>query len=141
MSRLDPTVKKETAYAAIWVIALSFIMQTVFLLIGQWTPAVLLGNLIGAAAAIGNYLLLGMTVAKAVSGPADKAALKVRSSMTARLLGQAAIAAIAIGLLHTNVFATLLPLLFPRIGIAFRPLIDRKMGKTGAESEGSDLLD
>ncbi len=141
MSRLDPTVKKETAYAALWVIALSFIMQAVFLLIGQWTPAVLLGNLIGAAAAIGNYLLLGMTVAKAVSGPADQAALKVRSSMTARLLGQAAIAAIAIGLLHTNVFATLLPLLFPRIGIAFRPLIDRKRGKTGAESEGSDLLD
>lgn len=141
MSRLDPTVKKETAYAAIWVIALSFIMQAVFLLLGKWNPSVLLGNLIGAATAIGNYLLLGMTVAKAVSGPADKAALKVRSSMTARLLGQAAIAAIAIGLLHTNVYATLLPLLFPRIGIAFRPLIDRKMGKTGAEPEGSDLLD
>ena len=49
MSRLDPTVKKETAYAAIWVTALSFIMQAVFLLLGKWNPSVLLGNLIGAA--------------------------------------------------------------------------------------------
>lgn len=138
---MDPTVKKETAYAALWVAALSFIMEAVFLITGQWTPAVLFGNLVGAGTAVGNYLLLGITVAKAVSGPAEKAALKVRSSMTARLLGQAAIVAIAIGVLHTNVYATLLPLLFPRIGIAFRPLIDRKRGKTAAESEGSDLLD
>ena len=141
MSRLDPTVKKETAYAALWVAALSLMMESVFLIIGQWTPGVLFGNLVGGATAIGNYLLLGITVAKAVSGPAERAALKVRSSMTARLLGQAAIVAIAIGILHTNVYATLLPLLFPRIGIAFRPLIDRKRGKTAAETEGSDLLD
>ena len=141
MSRLDPTVKKETAYAALWVVALSFLMEAVFLLIGQWTPAVLFGNLIGGLTAVGNYLLLGITVAKAVAGPAERAPLKVRSSMTARLLGQAAICAIAIGVLHTNVYATLLPLLFPRIGIAFRPMIDRKRGKTEAETEGSDLLD
>lgn len=141
MSRLDPTVKKETAYAALWVAGLSVIMEAVFLLSGQWTPAVLFGNLIGAAAAIGNYLLLGITVAKAIAGPAEKAPLKVRSSMTARLLGQAAVAAIAVGVLHTNVYATLLPLLFPRIGIAFRPMIDRKRGKDAAETEGSDLLD
>ena len=141
MSRLDPTVKKETAYAALWVAGLSVIMEAVFLLSGQWTPAVLFGNLIGAAAAIGNYLLLGITVAKAIAGPAEKAPLKVRSSMTARLLGQAAVAAIAVGVQHTNVYATLLPLLFPRIGIAFRPMIDRKRGKDAAETEGSDLLD
>ena len=141
MSRLDPTVKKETAYAALWVAVLSFIMEAIFLMIGRWNPAVLSGNLVGAGTAIGNYLLLGITVARAVSGPAEKAPLKVRASMTARLLGQAAIVAIAIGILHTNVYATLLPLLFPRVGIAFRPVIDRKRGKTAAETEGSDLLD
>ena len=149
MAKLDPTVKKETAYAAVWVFALSLLMEAVFLLIRKWTPAVLTGNLIGGAAAVGNYLLLGVTVAKAVSGPADRAALKIRSSMTGRLLGQAAICSLAVGLMHTNVYATLLPLLFPRIGIAFRPMIDRKRGKTGggaetitdASTEGSDLLD
>ena len=141
MAKLDPTVKKETAYAAMWVAALSLVMEGLFLLLRKWSPDVLAGNLIGAAAAAVNYLLIGITVEKAVAGPADRAALKIRSSMTARLLGQAAVCAAAIGLLHTNVYATLLPLLFPRIGIAFRPMIDRKREKTAAQPEGSDLLD
>ena len=143
MAKLDPTVKKETVYAALWVAVLSFIMEAVFLLMKHWAPNVLSGNLIGGAAAVLNYLLLGITVEKAVTGPADKAALKIRSSMTARLLGQTAVCAAAIGILHTNVYATVLPLLFPRVGIAFRPMIDRKMGTAGTadEPEGSDLLD
>lgn len=146
MAKLDPVVKKETAYAALWVAALSFVMEAVFLVIGRWTPAVLTGNLIGGCAAVVNYLLLAVTVARAVSGPADRAALKLRASMTARLLGQAAVCAAAIGLLHTNVYATVLPLLFPRIGISFRQAIDRRKGRTGGageagSAEGSDLLD
>ena len=141
MTKLDPTVRKETGYIAVWVVALSFLMEAVFLLLGKWDMSVLIGNLIGAAAAVGNYLLLGITVTKAASGPKEKIALKVRSSMTARLLGQAAVCAIAVGLLHTNVYATVIPLLFPRVGIAFRPMIDRMRGKTAGSAEGSDVLD
>ena len=141
MTKLDPTVRKETGYIAVWVIGLSFVMQAVFLLLGKWDISVLTGNLAGAVSAIGNYLLLGITVTKAASGPPEKIALKVRSSMTARLLGQAAVCAIAVGLLHANVYATVIPLLFPRVGIAFRPLIDRKRGKTAGSDEGSDVLD
>ena len=141
MKKVDPTVKKETGYAAAWVGALSLVMEAVFLLLGRWDFSVLLGNLIGAAAAVGNYLLMGMTVEKAVSGPADRAALRIRTSMTARLLGPAAICALAVGLLKSNVYATLLPLLFPRIGIAFRPLVDRLRGKKETAPEGSDLID
>ena len=146
MAKLDPVVRKETAYAATWVAALSLVMEAAFLVLKRWSGAVLAGNLIGAGAAVGNYLLLGTTVAKAAGGPPEKVAMKVRSSMTARMLGQAVICAAAVGILKTNVYATILPLLFPRIGIAFRPMIDRKRGKTAerdqtAEAEGSDLLD
>ena len=146
MAKLDPVVRKETAYAAAWVAALSLVMEAVFLILNKWSGAVLAGNLIGAGTAVGNYLLLGVTVAKAAGGPPEKVVMKVRSSMTARMLGQAAICAIAVGILKTNVYATILPLLFPRIGIAFRPMIDRKRGKTAetdqtAKAEGSDLLD
>ena len=146
MAKLDPVVRKETAYAATWVAALSLVMEAAFLVLKRWSGAVLAGNLIGAGAAVGNYLLLGITVAKAAGGPPEKVAMKVRSSMTARMLGQAVICAVAVGILKTNVYATILPLLFPRIGIAFRPMIDRKRGKTAerdqtAEAEGSDLLD
>jgi len=34
-----------------------------------------------------------------------------------------------------------IPLLFPRIGIAFRPMIDRKRGVETPGTEGSDLID
>ena len=142
MAGLDPAVKKETAYIAFWVISLSLVMQAVFLLIGRWELPVLWGNLIGAAAAVGNHFLLGVTVQKALAtGQKDRAMLKVRSSMTMRMLGIAAVCAAAVGLLKTNVFATLIPLLFPGIGLKLRPLSDRKRGAESAPSEGSDLLD
>ena len=141
MAKLDPTVKKETLYIAVWTAALSLLMEAAFLLAGAWSPAVLGGNLVGAALAVGNYLLLGITVSKAAGGPPDKVAMRVRSSMTARLLGQAAVCALAVGILHTNVYATVIPLLFPRVGIAFRPMIDRRNGRTEAAEEGSEPLD
>ena len=46
-----------------------------------------------------------------------------------------------IAVFKTNLFATVIPLLFPRIGIAFRPLIDRKRGVEPPGTEGSDLID
>ena len=65
MTKLDPTVRKETAYIAVWVCALSLVMEAVFLLLRKWELPVLWGNLIGGGAAVGNFLLLGMTVARA----------------------------------------------------------------------------
>ena len=142
MAKRDPAVKKETAYIAVWVLSLSLVMEAVFLLLGKWEMPVLWGNLIGAAAAIGNHFLLGMTVARALeTGEKDRAMLKVRSSMTLRMLGIAAVCAVAVGVLKTNVFATLIPLLFPGIGLKLRPLVDKKQGRESAAPEGSDLLD
>ena len=142
MNKLDPAVKKETAYVAVWVVALSLVMEGVFLIIGQWDLSVLFGNLVGAAAAVGNYLLLGITVARALSsGEQDKVALRIRSSRTGRMLGMAAVCALSISLAKTNVYATIIPLLFPRIGLAFRPKADKMMGTQTAASDDSDLLD
>ena len=142
MANLDPAVRKETGYIAAWVLALSLVMEAVFLLIGRWDGSVLLGNLGGAAVAIGNFFALGWTVSRAVErGQPEEAAKRVRASATLRLLGQAAICVILIGLAKTNVYATLIPLIFPRIGILFRPMIDRKRGTEPSGAEGSDLID
>ncbi len=143
MAKVDPVVKKETEYISLWVLALSLILEAAFLLIQKWDLSVLLGNLAGSAMAIANYLLLGVTVSRAVSlgETKERIALRIRSSRTLRLLGMAGLCALCIGVLKTNVYATLIPLLFPRIGLAFRPMIDRKMRKTPAASEGSDPLE
>lgn len=142
LSGMDPAVKKETLYIAAWVILLSLVMEAVFLLIGQWNPSVLLGNLGGAAAAVGNYFLLALTVSRAVSsGKPEEAARRVKATATLRLLGCAGVCALMIGVFKTNVYATVIPLLFPRIGLAFRPVIDRKRSVPPPGAEEGDLID
>jgi hypothetical protein len=45
VSGMDPAVKKETGYIALWVFVLSVIMEAVFLVIRKWDFSVLAGNL------------------------------------------------------------------------------------------------
>ncbi len=147
MANLDPAVKKETAYIACWTGVLSLVMEAVFLVLGKWELPVLLGNLGGAAVAVGNFFLMARTVSLAVErGKPDEAAQRVKASASIRLIAVGALCALLIGVLKTNVYATLIPLLFPRIGILFRPVIDRKrgaesFGTESSETEGSDLID
>ena len=142
MPGMDPAVKKETGYTAVWVILLSVIMEAVFLMIRKWDFSVLFGNLGGAAAAVGSFFLLAVTVSRAVSsGKPEQAAQRVKASAGLRLIGMGGICALLIGVFHTNVFATVIPLLFPRIGLMFRPMIDRKRGVQAPDTEGSDLID
>lgn len=142
MAGLDPAVKKETAYVSLWTLILSLIMQGVFVVIGKWDMSVLWGNLGGAAAAVGNFFLLGWTVSRALEkGKPEEAARQVKATASLRLIGMGAVCALLVGVAKTNIFATVLPLLFPRIGIQFRPMIDRKRGVESQGTEGSELLD
>ena len=140
MAGMDPAVKKETGYIAVWVVLLSFLMEAVFLVIRQWDLSVLFGNLGSAVLVIGNFFLLAFVVSRAVnSGKPDEAAKRVKATAGLRLIALGGLVALLIGVFKTNVYATLIPLLFPRIGLLFRPMIDRKRGVTAPESEGSDL--
>ena len=142
MAGMDPAVRKETGYIAAWVVLLSLIMEAVFLVIRQWDWSVLLGNLGGAAAAVGSFFLLAVTVSRAVSsGKPEEAATRVKASAGLRLIGMGGVCALLIGVFHTNVYATVIPLLFPRIGLMFRPMIDRKRGTESPDTEGSDWID
>ena len=139
---MDPAVKKETGYITVWVLLLSLLMEAVFLIIRQWDLSVLFGNLGGAVLAVGNFFLLAYTVSRAVDkGKPEEAAQRVKATATLRLIGVGALSALLIGVFKTNVFATLIPLLFPRVGIAFRPMLDRKRGTGNTGTEGSDLID
>ena len=142
---MDPAVKKETGYIAIWVVLLSLAMEAVFLLI-HWDVSVLYGNLGGAAIAVGNFFLMALIATRAVergldSGKPEDAAKRVKVTAAPRLLACLGLCVILIAVFKTNVYATLIPMLFPRIGIAFRPMIDRKRGVNPPETEGSDLID
>ena len=118
--KVDKTVKKETLYIACFSVVLSMLMQSVFLIIGQWHYSVILGNLWGFAAAVLNFFLLGLTVQKAVTKEPEEAKKLIKLSHTLRNMLILIVAVIGIVVPFFNTWASIIPLLFPRISILFR---------------------
>ena len=128
MKKIDETVRRMTLYIASWTAVFSLLMQAVFLCIGQWDYTVLLGNLWSGFFAVLNFLLMGITVQKAIEKSEQDAKTMIKASQSLRMVMQVAIAAIGAALPIMNIFAVLIPLFFPRIAVMLRPLFDRKNG-------------
>ena len=126
MKRIDSTVLKETAFIAGFTFVLSLLMQSVFLILGKWDYTVLLGNILGFLAAVGNFLLLGITVQNAVLKEEKDAKYLMKLSQTARLFLMFIIALIGYLVPIFNIIAVIIPYLFPRIAIAVRPAFNKK---------------
>ena len=126
MMKVDQTVLKETKYIAFSVLILSALLQAVFLIIGEWDYTVLLGNILSGAVAILNFFLMGITVQAAVAKEEKQAKNTMKVSQTMRTLTLFAAAALGVLLPCFHTLTSLLPLFFPRIAIAFRPLFIKK---------------
>lgn len=118
--KLDATVKRETEFIALFTAVLSLLMQSVFLIIGKWDYTVLLGNLLGYLAGLGNFVLLGITVQNAVTKSEDDAKKLIKLSQQLRLFGMLGIALIGYLVPVFHIIAVIIPFLFPRIAIALR---------------------
>lgn len=129
MRKIDTTVKKETLYITVCTVILSALMEAVFLIVRKWDYTVLTGNLLGGTAAVVNFFLMGLTVQKAVGQDAEQAKQTVRLSQTLRLIGLLVVAVIGVAVPVFHYLAVLIPLFFPRVGILFRPLLDRKQNR------------
>ena len=127
MSKIDPTIKRETGYIAVCVLVGSMLLEAVFLIIGKWDYTVLLGNLLGGIAAVGNFFLMGLTVQSAVLKAEKEAKDTMKLSQTLRTFLLFAAAAVGVLLPCFNTVAVLVTLFFPRIAVAVRPLLDRKV--------------
>lgn len=125
MTKLDPTVKKETGYIFVFSLLCSMLLQAVFLLIGKWDYTVLLGNLLGLIAAVGNFLLLGITVQNALGKEKKEAGDHMKLSQRLRTLMLFAVALIGYLIPVFNIVALVIPYLFPRIAIALRPVLKK----------------
>lgn len=126
MKKIDETVRKETVYIALVTLILSMLMQSVFLIIHRWDYTVLLGNLLGFAAGVLNFFLMGLTVQKAVLLDEEAAKNKVQISQMLRMVMLIAFAVIAGVVKCFNLAAFVITLLFPRIAVFFRPYINKK---------------
>ena len=129
MAKIDPTVRRETGYIAVWTLLFSLLMEAVYLLLHRWEPGVLFGNLLGAAAAILNFLLMGLTVQRAVGKEEKEAANLMKLSQAGRMF-MLVLVGLAVALIPVfKLLPTLIPLFFPRLAVAIRPLLDRKKQK------------
>ena len=136
MAKIDGVVAKETRYIAGITIILSILMEAVFLIIGMWSYKVLSGNILGAAVAVVNFLLMGITVQNAVQKDEKDAATLMKVSQMLRNLMLLITALLAFLLPFINPAAAIIPLFFPRIAIFLIPVRDRKISNGKENSNG-----
>ena len=126
MKKVDQTVLKETKYIASFVLIFSVLTQAIFLIIGEWDYTVLLGNILSGIVAILNFFLMGITVQSAVNKEDREARSNMKMSQTLRTFMLFAAAALGVLLPCFHTVTSLIPLFFPRIAIALKPLFLRK---------------
>lgn len=124
MIKADKTVIKETKFIAIIVLLLSVLMQAVFLIIRRWDLSVLFGNLISALVMIGNFFFMGITVQKALTKNEEDARKMMKSSQSLRNFG--VFVGVCLGVIFFNPVSAVVPVVFPRIAIAIRPMFNKE---------------
>ncbi len=125
MKKIDPIVIKETRYIAFFSIILSLLMQAVFLIIGKWDYTVVLGNILSLFFAVLNFLLMGITVQKAVLKDEKDAKNTMKVSQVYRNLLIVVVCVVGIAAPVFNNWSVIIPLFFPRVAIALRHLFGK----------------
>ena len=120
MRKIDATVKKETICVAVWEAALTAVMLAVFLVLKSFDWTVLTGAILGAATAVVNFLLMGLTIQGAIGLEEKEARTRLRGSQNLRMMMQTVIAVLGAALPCFNLYAVLIPLFFPRIAMIVR---------------------
>ena len=120
--KLSPAIIKETKHIALGVLIGDVAMIAVFALLKKLDYTVFLGALLGSAASILNFFLMGVRAQKAMADP-DRAAMIIRRSYTARMLFMVAVMAVGVLAPFFHTVATVLPFLFPSITIKVMQLM------------------
>ena len=118
--------KREIAFVALGTILLSALEIGAFFLFGYYTDKVLFGACLSAAAGILNFILLALTVEKALTyPPEEEAAAKnlMKLSRVSRML--LLLALLAVGAWLFNVWSTLITAIFPSIIVRVRTFMRR----------------
>lgn len=126
---IDKTVIKETKYITSFVAIFSVLMQAIFLIIGKWHFAILLGNIWGAAVAIGNFFVMGLYVQKAVSQEKNDAQQTLKVSRSLRFSAIMLLTGIGVVIPIFNWITVTAPLVFPSFAIYLRPIFDKYKNK------------
>lgn len=128
LKKIDSVVLKETGYIAAWSLIFSALLQAVFLIIQKWDVTVLLGNILSISVSILNFLLMGITVQKAIKKEEKEAKSFMKLSMSLRTIFLIVAVALGVALPCFSTWTVIIPLFFPRIAMIFRPMFKRGKG-------------
>ncbi len=126
MKNIDKTVIKETKYITVFVIILSLIMQSVFLILKKWDYTVLLGNVFMSSFTVLNFFLMGLSVSKAVVKEEKEAKSIMKLSQTYRMLLMALVLIIGLTMPVFNKLVIIIAVFFPRIAVFFRGFLKQQ---------------
>ena len=120
-----PAVRKETKRVACITLICLAVMIAAFALLHHFLPdkvpfdyRVVLGGICGSIVAVLNFFLMGLAVQKASSASdEDSARLTIRASYSQRMMMQIVWMVLAAALPCFQIAASILPLLFPSLGI------------------------
>ena len=142
MVKINQTVRRESAYIAVWVLLLSVLMQAVFLILNMWNIGVLLANVLTGSVSVLNFLFLGITVQKAVERDEKDAKSLMKLSQTLRMLMLFVALVIGVALPVFDTWASIIPMFFTRIALFFRPMFghmtDELIGEEGRCDGGTN---
>ena len=133
--KIQPAVWKETGHIALGVALGDVVMLVVFAILRRMDYTVLLGTLLGSVAAIGNFLLMGVSAQRAMEDP-DRAKAMVQRSYTLRMLGLVAVMVLGVAAPCFHIIAVIVPILMPGIIIVVMRLLGLdKPKEKGGEKE------
>lgn len=129
--KIQPAVKKETAYIAAGTGIGTLLMFIGFWLLHMAAPEyvpldykVFLTGILGAAVAVGNFFMMGLTVQRVTSAENDQQAYNaMKASYRYRTLGQLLWVVLALVVPCFNGAAGIIPLFIPNICIKLREIL------------------
>lgn len=131
--KISRAVLKETGHIALGVFLGSAVMVGVFALLKRFDYTVVLGALLGSVFSILNFLLMGLTVQKAMDDP-ERAKLLVQRSYSRRLLMMAVVMIVGFAAPCFHVVAVVIPFLLPRVTI----FVMQMLGLYKPQKEGGE---
>lgn len=120
--KLSPAILKETGHVALGVAVGDALMLLVFFLLKRLDYTVVLGALLGSAAAVGNFFVMGIMVQKALNDT-ERTKFIIQRSYTLRMLAMLIVMIIGYAAPCFHVIAVLVPFLLPSLTIQVMRLL------------------
>lgn len=133
---MSDSLLREVGKMTLWVYVLGVVMAVVLVCIWGFDLPLLLGTLLGTTFAAVNFALTAVSVSQSVQKSENGAKAFMAAGYYLRLLLAATVIFWAIKAPYLNVFTAAIPLIFPRLIITARAVLDSV--KQRKEKDGQD---